>query len=39
VEIEEQEIWAIHWVDDPCDDCTHWIGRIWRNYLHGIINK
>jgi len=28
VEIEEEEKWAIYWVDDPCDDCTHWIGYL-----------
>jgi len=26
--MEALYLWQELWVDDPCDDCTHWVGII-----------
>ena len=27
-DLTEIRYWQSTWTDDPCDDCTHWVGQI-----------
>ena len=27
-DLSDDEYWELTWRDDPCDDCTHWIGKM-----------